>query len=72
MATESADSSVLLVRAWRQPDGPVCARVGVVSEPWLGPSAWRLCVDTTQTLLVVRSWLVTGELEAVLNQPHSV
>jgi hypothetical protein len=59
MTTSDPLDALLVVRAWRQPDGPLCARVGSVTDVSLRlePACWELCVGTDRTLAVVRAWL---------------
>lgn len=57
MTTNDEPTSVLVVRAWQLPDGPLCARVGTVCAPWRTPGDWQTCVGPEQTLIVVRTWL---------------
>jgi hypothetical protein len=69
MTTDHATAALLVVRAWRHPGGPLCARVGAVTDPTQDPASWELCVGADRTLVVVGTWLQRWSLE-LPEPPH--
>lgn len=63
MTTHRETDRLLVVRAWRHPDGPLCARVGALTDPAALP-CWELCVGQAGTLVVVQGWLQRWSLDA--------
>jgi hypothetical protein len=55
--TAEPGTGVLVIRAWRQPDGPLCARVAAVAASTTEPPHWQACVGVDQILVVVQCWL---------------
>jgi hypothetical protein len=56
-------TAYLVVRAWREPEGPLCTRVGAVTDPEDDVPTWEPCVGVDQTLAAVRSWLQRWSLD---------